>query len=111
MSERSIFLEALDKDDPAQRSAYLDTACAGDDVLRRRVELLLKSHAEAGSFLGKLAPERVAEEWANLHTDDETQGEAPEDDKASEDLGFLTPADKPGVLGRLAHYDILEVIG
>ena len=28
MNERSIFLEALDKEDPAQRSAFLDTACA-----------------------------------------------------------------------------------
>ena len=111
MNERSIFLEALDKDDPTQRSAFLDTACAGDDALRRRVETLLRSHVEAGNFLGKLAPERVAEELALQHTDDETQGETPADDKASEDLDFLTPADKPDVLGRLAHYDILEVIG
>ena len=32
MNERTIFLEALDKADPAQRSAFLDTACAGDEV-------------------------------------------------------------------------------
>ena len=30
MNERTVFLEALDKDDPGERAAYLDTACAGD---------------------------------------------------------------------------------
>jgi hypothetical protein len=52
----------------SQRSSFLDEACAGDDALRRRVEALLKSHVEAGSFLGKLAPERVAEELAICRT-------------------------------------------
>src|SRR5438270_4943112 len=111
MNERSIFLEALDKDDATQRSAFLDTACAGDDALRQRLEALLKSHAEAGSFLGKLAPERVADELAILHSMGETQTQTAENEKAGADLAFLTPAAKPDVLGRLAHYDILEVIG
>src|SRR5262245_36475552 len=62
MNERSIFLDALDQADPTQRSAYLDQACAGDAALRQRVEALLKTHAEAGGFLDKLAQERVAEE-------------------------------------------------
>jgi hypothetical protein len=68
----------LDKDDPTQRSAFLDTACAGDDALRQRVEALLKSHLEAGSFLGKLAPERVAEELAMQQAADRTRDETPE---------------------------------
>ena len=34
MSERSIFIEALEKDDPTERAAYLDQACAGDELLR-----------------------------------------------------------------------------
>jgi serine/threonine protein kinase len=110
MTERSIFLEALEKEDPTARSAFLDTACAGDDTLRQRVEALLKSHALAGSFLGKLAPERVAEELAAPSAGSETQGETRVDNKAA-DLSFLTPTNKPGVLGRLGHYDILEVIG
>jgi hypothetical protein len=51
MSERTIFLTALDKDNPSERSAYLNSACAGEPALRRRVEALLKSHDDAGSFL------------------------------------------------------------
>jgi serine/threonine protein kinase len=112
MNEQSIFNEALDRGDPAVRSAYLDEACAGDLALRERVETLLTSHAAAGNFLGKLAPERIAEELKCQQPDDETQGESSEENKSSEaDLGFLTPSDKPGVLGRLGHYEVLEVIG
>src|SRR6516162_2105032 len=111
MNERSIFLEALDQADPTQRSAYLDEACAGDAALRQRVEALLKTHSEAGGFLDKLAPERVAAELGRQQVGEETQGASPGNDKAGEDLGFLIPADKPDVLGRLGHYDILEVIG
>src|SRR4051812_38801009 len=111
MTERTIFLEALDKADPAQRSAFLDTSCAGDDALRRRVEALLRSHDQAGSFPGKLAPERVADELAHQPTADQTQGEPREDEPAGDELGFLAPADRPDALGRLGHYDVLEVIG
>ena len=34
MSEQAIFLAALDKEDPAERTAYLDRACGGDAVAR-----------------------------------------------------------------------------
>jgi WD40 repeat protein len=111
MNERSIFLEALDQADPTQRSAYLDKACAGDAALRQRVEALLKTHSEAGGFLDKLAPERVAEELGRQQVGEETQGASPGNDKADEDLGFLTPSDKPDSIGRLGHYKVQEVIG
>jgi hypothetical protein len=110
MSERSIFLEALDKEDPTERSTFLDTACAGDDELRQRVEALLKSHAEAGNFLGKLAPQLLAEELPLPQTA-EMQGETPANGQVNMDLGFLTPSDKTDALGRLGHYDILDIIG
>ncbi|MCI0379043.1 MAG: protein kinase, partial [Gemmataceae bacterium] len=51
MRERDIFIEALQKVDPAQRSAYLDVACSGDDVLRQRVLQLLAEHEKNESFL------------------------------------------------------------
>src|SRR5262249_35640382 len=63
MNERDIFIEALDRDTPAGRAAYLDEACAGDPALRERVEALLRSHEEAGEFPGKLAPQRLADEF------------------------------------------------
>jgi hypothetical protein len=61
MNERSIFMEALEKDTPEGLSAYLTGACGGDSALRQRVEALLASHEQAGSFLGKPVPERLAE--------------------------------------------------
>src|SRR5262245_9766984 len=51
MRERDIFIEALQQADPAERSAYLDTACAGDDALRQRVLQLLALHEKNESFL------------------------------------------------------------
>jgi len=60
MSERTIFLTALDKDNPHKRTAYLDEACAGDRALRQRVEALLRSHEAGGSFLEEPAVAQVA---------------------------------------------------
>src|SRR5438093_12932628 len=45
-----IFHAALDHE-PDQIGAFLDTACEGDEVLRRRVEALLSSHQRAGVFI------------------------------------------------------------
>src|SRR6478735_2242135 len=45
-----IFLSALEQE-PDQVSAFLDTACEGDAVLRREVEVLLASDQRAGRFI------------------------------------------------------------
>src|SRR5207248_3536570 len=45
-----IYRAALDQE-PDQISAFLDTACEGDEVLRRKVEALLASRQRAGSFI------------------------------------------------------------
>ena len=45
-----IFHAALDQE-PDQVGAFLDTACEGDELLRRKVEALLASHQRAGSFI------------------------------------------------------------
>src|SRR5262245_17334328 len=57
MSERDIFIAALQEEDPARRRAYLDGACAGQPELRRQVEDLLRLHEGAGSFLERPAAE------------------------------------------------------
>jgi len=49
-----IFLAALDQE-PEQVRAFLDTACGGDAVLRREVEVLLASDERAGRFMEKSA--------------------------------------------------------
>jgi serine/threonine protein kinase/tetratricopeptide (TPR) repeat protein len=51
MNEREVFIAALQKESAAERRAYLDAACGGDDGLRRGVEALLAAHERAGSFL------------------------------------------------------------
>src|SRR5437867_5397141 len=45
-----IFHAALDQE-PDKVGAFLDTACGGDELLRRKVETLLASHQRAGSFI------------------------------------------------------------
>src|SRR5438128_4108872 len=45
-----IFRAALDQE-PDQISAFLETACEGDELLRRKVEALLASRQRPGSFI------------------------------------------------------------
>ncbi len=51
-----IFIAALEKGSPQERTAYLDSACQGDPDLRRHVERLLEAHPKAGGFLEPPAP-------------------------------------------------------
>jgi eukaryotic-like serine/threonine-protein kinase len=90
MTEREIFLAAVEKDDPTERAAYLGQACGGDATLRQRVEALLRSHERAADFM----EEPVVEQLAG--------GGGPD---------FLAPSQQPGSLGRLGHYEVLEVVG
>jgi serine/threonine protein kinase len=64
MQEQSIFIEALDKDDPAERAAFLDRVCAGDPALRQRIERLLHRHQQADNFLASpaVAPAATVDE-------------------------------------------------
>src|SRR6266496_3205350 len=45
-----IFRAALDQE-PDRISEFLDTACEGDELLRRKVEALVASHQRPGSFI------------------------------------------------------------
>src|SRR5260370_9622301 len=60
MTERDIFIATLQKEDPAERQAYLDEACAQQPELRKQVENLLQLHKGAGSFLEEPAAELAA---------------------------------------------------
>jgi WD40 repeat protein len=48
MNEELLFAAALDKPTEAERRAFLDQACAGDVVLRKRVERLLAAEDACG---------------------------------------------------------------
>src|SRR5215207_9383923 len=53
---RSIFLEAVEQHAPDHWDPYLDAACGQDQELRRRVEVLLRAHAQANSLLDAPGP-------------------------------------------------------
>jgi WD40 repeat protein/predicted Ser/Thr protein kinase len=114
MGERAIFVEAMEKDDPAERAAFLEEACAGDPDLRRRIEALLRSHATAGDFLDMPAAEQLAA-GSGIRADRGRSGAGlappPERFEDGVPLDFLAPSRRPGSLGRLGHYEVLQVIG
>jgi hypothetical protein len=123
-SAESIFFAALEKTDPAERAAYLDEACRGDDDLRRRVEQLLEAHPQVGSFLQKPLADRPAAEAlgpgqrasvADARPLPDPGGATQAQNTGSAEAGavpdFLTPSQKTGSLGRLDHYEILGIVG
>jgi serine/threonine protein kinase/WD40 repeat protein/Tfp pilus assembly protein PilF len=63
MGERDIFIAALERQNAAERSAYLAEACAGDPGLREQIESLLRECEELGDFLESPAPGVAAVEW------------------------------------------------
>ena len=113
MNERSIFMEALAQETPEQRSAYLEEACGGDRALRQRVEALLASDEQAGSFLGKPVLERLAEKLGTPERPQETQGEAPaaEDGSAPSNDEVNRPGPIEGLGSRIGPYKLLQEIG
>lgn len=118
MNERAIFQEALDYSDPAQRQAYLDRVCANDASLRARIEALLHSHHSASQFLQVPAAEQLKPledrltqtlDKNQINAGDEMTPEA--ESPAVPDLSFLMASTKPGSLGTLGHYEILQLLG
>src|SRR5262245_50465484 len=56
--------EALERQ-AAERSAFLDEACAGDPELRQKVEDLIAAHCRAGSFIEAPAVDGAPSALAN----------------------------------------------
>src|SRR5262249_22261942 len=111
MNERTVFMAALEKEDAAERKAYLDKVCADDAALRERVDALLRSHEKEGAFLDVPAAEQLASPKDPVIPEGDTEEVKPGTANEDEGLEFLLPSDKPGARGRLGHYDILGVIG
>src|SRR2546426_3207857 len=57
MTEREIFLEALEISTQEARAAYLQSACGRDATLRRKVDELLKEHFSNDNLLAGTALE------------------------------------------------------
>jgi serine/threonine protein kinase len=100
VDEQSIFLSALEKKTPAERSVWLQECCGDDTALRQRVEELLRLHQASADFLEQPAPfpRPVAE----------TAGRSEKLDYLRE---ILAPASRPLWLGRIGQYDILSLVG
>jgi len=124
MTEESIFAKALTVRPPAERPAYLAKVCAGDPALLARVRDLLRAHESAGSFL--LVPARLQSDLlggipaGRSAAGGAARGVEPTITHGSTPGGlgpegrifdFLAPPRKPGSLGRLGHYEVLEVVG
>lgn len=134
MKERELFLAALEIEDPAARQAHLKTGCGDDVALLSRVKSLLASHEGQSQFLktpvveqiadvaGSVASATIAQENDSTHDDDlaattlyscENAAMTKQKDDAEFEnaVGYLEPSTKLGSLGRLGHYEVLEVIG
>ncbi|MBY0397804.1 MAG: serine/threonine protein kinase, partial [Thermoleophilia bacterium] len=95
----------LERPTSEERAAYLDGACAGDPALRRRIERLLEVEPRASGFLDR--PADVARDVAGLAAS-AGRAESPAEETT---LDFLAPPGVPGSLGRLDHFEVLEVVG
>lgn len=118
---KALFIAALNRVEPAERAAYLDEACAGNDALRARLDELLKAHREdgflnqpavvparpRGSQTQSLSPAPPPDPVA-VRPPDEAPTPVEQDALV---LDFLAPPLEPGSLGRLGHYEVLKVIG
>jgi serine/threonine protein kinase/tetratricopeptide (TPR) repeat protein len=91
MNEESLFAAALEKVTDAERRAFLDQACAGDDCLRQRMERLLAAQAQSGGILDRPAPGTAAT-------------------AASSAPGGMSPEERVGALVA-GRYKLLEEIG
>lgn len=109
MTERTIFLQALERESGSDRTAFLAEACGDDADLRGRVEQLLQSHSDAGSFLGR--PVVADVDPGEITPGGDTETHAPGNNSGDLSLDFLSPSDKPDSLGRLDHYEVQNVVG
>jgi WD40 repeat protein/serine/threonine protein kinase len=110
-SARAIFLEALDKSSPSERLAFVAEACGKDDSLRQRVDALLRAHDTPFNMLDRPALERVPLTSRRGASDPAVSATQAPAAAASEALAIVGPATRDGSLGRLAHYELLEVRG
>jgi eukaryotic-like serine/threonine-protein kinase len=104
MTDAEIFAEALERTDPTDRDAYLAAACGSDRELHLRMRELLFAHAQTGEFLNRpaLAGDADTERtWNN--------GKPPSEEEIA--LTFLKPSRRVDSLGRIGHYEVLEILG
>jgi serine/threonine protein kinase len=100
---KSLFLQASELP-PIERKAFLDRACEGQPELRVRVESLLRSFDDPGSFMARPVSDELGATRIHLDSKERTNADVG-------DLNFLEPCETPGRMGKLDAYEIMEVIG
>jgi formylglycine-generating enzyme required for sulfatase activity len=104
---KTTFLSAVEIPAGSARTAFVSEACEGDEALKQRVVVLLDAHEGTDRLLDHSAVEHVTAD-PDFVSEDNRMGLRLADGDA---LNFLGPAERPDSLGRLGHYDVLDVIG
>ena len=135
MNEFDLFQSALNIEDPKSRKLFLQSQCEHKPELLLRVEALLASHENQSQFLATPVVEQMVDISdaktaatilaGNGSTEDDehdataainSDGPVPltklPDESGDEiPIGYLHPPSNPNSLGRLGHYEVLEVVG
>jgi len=110
MNEETIFANALEKPRDA-RAAYLAEACGNDEALRKRLEGLLAASEKVANFMANPAAGSAFEPTATQALPASADHRAKATSSEEESLTFLTTSARPDSLGRLGHYEVLQVLG
>ncbi|MFO0798497.1 MAG: protein kinase [Gemmataceae bacterium] len=114
---QAVFTAAAEIADPASRALFLGEACGGDSGLRSRVDALLRAHDRPDSMLDAplVSPPHggppTTRTFAPEHPATRTGGGMPGTAEGDEALSFLAPPTRPDSLGRIGHYEVLQVLG
>src|SRR5262245_39391726 len=108
-------MAALEKSAGQPRADFLAAACAGDTALRMRVDALLKAHDDPTSFMGTppvaaLDETQAAQDDAGSDVAADSESFSPEEILATL-RPYLQSSQRTDALGRLGHYDVLEILG
>lgn len=117
-----VFLQAVTLVDGNARIELLDRECEGDSQIRERVDALLKAHANPEPLLDQPLLPNVTALLSTTELQRELLGDDPFADTHASDaadsvaetlasLPFLEPPTRADSLGRLAHFELLELLG
>ena len=116
MNKNEIFLAAVAISDPQQRARFVEQASGKDEPLRAQIQRLLEADQRESGFLdrpmGTELKAQIDQFRNNSRLAETTLGLRAETMSVRRELeGLLQPSDYFGSKGRLAHYDVKEVIG
>lgn len=104
LSQRAIFQEAVDLEDPSQRARFLDSACPNNPTLRASVEALLAAHERPDNPLDR-SP--IENHWGAGSVNDRLA--ATQRDTAADPESMADSAIQVGMT--LGAYQLMEQIG